>query len=625
MTAYNDIFEQEHEDQKATGSDAHLLRRLMGYLRPYMPQVVVILLLLVIVSALGIAGPWLVKLTIDRALTSDASNAERLTMLLRITGIYIGVLVVTAGVHYAQIMMLQTTGQRVMFDLRRQLFRHLLRQDMTLFDRQPVGRLMTRLTSDIDALNELFTSGVVTVAMDVFTLVFIMGAMVWMDWRLALLSFSIIPCLFLLSMVFRSRVRRAFRKIRVRVARINSFLQEHLAGISVVQSFGQEPRRLRRFDQLNEDHTNAHLETVAAFSVFFPAVEVLSTAAVTLLLWKGAGLVASEAITLGTLVAFVQYAQRFYRPISDLAEKVNILQGAMAASERIFELLDRQPNIRTVAEPKGSDRVRGEVVFDNVRFGYEATSNDGGNNDSMANNGSDDEPRERKIVLDGLSFRVEAGERIAIVGSTGAGKTTVISLMTRFYDVQEGRILVDGVDVREWEPRGLRHNIGVVLQDPRLFSGTLRENLTLWRDNVDKLDDAIERVGLDSVIAGLPDGIDEVMREGGSRLSTGERQLVAFARALAHDPPILVLDEATASVDSETEARIQAAIEELLRGRTSITIAHRLSTVRNADRILVLHKGRLHEQGTHRELMDHDGLYRRLVDMQLKSASVDAS
>lgn len=606
MSAAPGTFHEEEDDARTPGGDRRMLRRLMVYLRPYRARIALAVVLLLCVSALGIAGPYLVKLTIDRALESDQPVDTRVGLLAQIAGVYVAVLVATAIFHYLQILVLQTTGQRVMLDLRMQLFRHLMRQDMERFDRRPVGTSMTRLTSDVEALNELFTSGVVTVAMDTFTLLSIMVVMVNMDWRLALMSFAVIPLLFALSLFFRTRVRKAFRRIRIRVSRINGFLQEHLAGIRVVQAFDQGPRRLRRFDDLNEAHTQAHLETVAAFAVFFPAVEILSTAAVVLLLWQGGSMVLAGAVSLGTLVAFVQYAQRFYRPISDLSEKFNILQGAMAASERIFDLLDETNTIHAPAVPRRPETIQGAIRFDQVHFRYRTTDEDGQVVDSSP-------------VLDGLSFQVEPGQRIAIVGSTGAGKTTVISLLTRFYDVREGSIEVDGIDVRHWDPRELRRHIGVVLQDPRLFSGTLEENLSLWREDLprERWEQAIERIGLGKVIERLPRGLQEEMREGGSRLSTGERQLVGFARALAHDPPILVLDEATASVDAETEVRIQEATEELLRGRTSLVIAHRLSTVRNADRILVLHKGRLHEQGTHDELIALGGLYRRLVELQL--------
>lgn len=622
MSSIADGFEQEEqEDLRVSVTDRGLLSRLIAYLRPYRAKVAIAAVLIAVVAGLGIAAPLLVKMAIDRALESEATAAEQRRTLWQIGGLYAAVLVVTAAVHYVQIMLLQTIGQNVMFDLRRQLFRHVVRQDLALFDRQPVGRLMTRLTSDIEALNELFTSGLVTVATDVLTLFAIMGVMIWLDWRLALLSFTVIPVLFLVAGFFRTRVRQAFRKIRVRVARINSFLQEHVAGISIVRAFGQHDRRLDRFDTLNLAHTRAHLETVAAFAVFFPVVEIVSTAAVVLLLWQGGLWVEAGTVTLGTLVAFVQYAQRFYRPISALSEKFNILQGAMAASERVFALLDSKS--RVVDRPEVASvpkRARGEIRFEDVYFGYDPL-------DTLEQDGAapvvlDAGPDEKKSVLKGMDFHVRPGERVAIVGSTGAGKTTVISLLLRFYDVDSGRVLVDGIDVRDWPQRDLRRQVALVLQDPRLFSGTLRENLTLWDPAFDeaRLHRAVERVGLDRLVDRLPHGLDEELREGGQRLSTGERQLVAFARALAHDPPILLLDEATASVDGETEARIQRATDELMRDRTSIVIAHRLATVRDADRILVLHHGRLLEQGTHDELMANGRLYRRLVEMQLATA-----
>ncbi|MDH3298371.1 MAG: ABC transporter ATP-binding protein/permease, partial [Gemmatimonadota bacterium] len=526
--------------------------------------------------------------------------------------LFLGSLVISSALVYAQTILTTWIGQRVMIDLRNSLFRHLQRLELRFFDRNPVGRLMTRVTSDIEVLNEMFTSGVVTIFGDVFTIAAIVTAMLLLDWRLALVTFAVLPAVFVAAMMFRLRVRRAYRDIRVRVARINAYLQERITGMQVVQMFGQEDVNRDEFGRINRDHLEAHLRSITYYAIFFPVIELLSAVALALIIWYGGGKSLEGMITIGTIAAFLQYARRFFRPIQDLSEKYNILQNAMASSERVFRLLDRQPAIRESESPALLSAPRGRIAFEDVWFRY-VDPKDGSTEDGATKDDTRDD-----WVLEGIDFVVEPGERVAVVGATGAGKSTLINLLMRFYEPQRGRITLDGHDIRDIPLQLLRSSMGLVLQDVYLFSGSAGWNIDLGREQVDesRVKQAAVRVGADPYVQRLAGGYDEPLAERGGNLSIGERQLLSFARALAGDPQILLLDEATSSVDSEIEARIDTALEELMTGRTSLVIAHRLSTIRNADRILVLHRGQLRETGTHEELLGLDGLYARLYKLQ---------
>jgi len=489
-------------------------------------------------------------------------------------------------------------GQRAMRDLRLDIFRHLGTLTPSYYDSRPVGQILTRVTQDVSVLNELFAQGVVAVLGDLFILFGIVGAMLWLDWRLALVTLTTVPLLFLATAVFRARVRVSYRRVRTRLARINAFLQEHLQGLDTLKFFNAEEKETRKFDRANRDHYDAHVQNIFYYAVFFPVVEVIGALAVALILWYGGGGILAGAVTFGVVVAFIQYAERFYQPVRDLSEKYNMILSAMVASERIFELLDTPPAIPEPPAPRPIGRLRGEVEFDRVWFAYQ-----------------DGEP-----VLRDVSFRVAPGEKVAIVGATGAGKTTIANLLCRFYEFQQGTVRVDGVDIRQIEGKSLRRGIGLVLQDVFLFSGSVRANIAFG--DRDRGGDAVERalaeVGGSRIAARFPHGLEEEVGERGAYLSMGERQILAFARALHYDPSILILDEATSSVDVETERVIQAALRRLLHGRTSLVIAHRLSTILDADRILVIHRGELREQGTHAELMERGGIYARLHELQYR-------
>jgi len=587
--------------------DAALMRRLLRYLRPYLPLVAAAVLMLLGLAALQLASPYLTKVAIDRAIPARDLGLVRLLALA-----FLAANVGEFFLEYGQTVVTSLIGQRVMVDLRLEIFGKLQRLGVAFYDRNPVGRLMTRVTTDVESLNELFTSGVVALFGDLFTLGIIAAWMLAVDWRLALASFAVVPLIYVATNVFRLRVRAVYRDIRVRIARINSYLQEHLSGMRVVQLFGGEARAAAAFGAVNRAHLDAHLRSITVYAAFFPVVEVLTSIAIASVLVYGGARALDHTVTVGVLAAFLQLVRRFFRPLQDLSEKFNILQSAMASSERVFALLDEPETVRDLERLRALPRpVRGEVAFEDVWFRYPQAARGG-----PSGEGGDD-----GWVLRGVSFAARPGQTLAIVGHTGAGKTTIISLLLRYYDVDRGRITVDGVDIRELAQAELRGLIGLVQQEIFLFSGDLRSNIALGAAVPDAaVEAAARRVGAMRVVERLPAGFAHRLGERGQNLSVGERQLFAFARALAVDPAILVLDEATSSVDAQAEEEIQAATAEAMRGRTSLVVAHRLSTVQHADEILVLHHGRVLERGTHRELLAQGGLYGRLYHLQLGAA-----
>ncbi len=581
-----------HDDDIIVGKayDAVLMRRLMGYLRPYRLMVLVAFAAIVSASVLQLAQPYLLKLAIDRYIaTSDLAGMDRIALL------FLAILLASFVLEFVQTYVLQRTGQRIMFDLRAQIYGHLQRLDVAYYDRNPVGRLMTRVTTDVDALNDLFTSGVVSVFGDIFTLAGIMIVLLAMDWRLALVAFSVLPLIVVITQWFRRHVRDSYRTVRALIARINAFLQENITGMATVQLFGREARNLQQFRDINGRHRDANIASIFYYAVFYPAIEIVGALATAVIIWWGGGWVLAGTLTLGSLVAFIQYSQRFFRPISDMSEKFNLLQSAMAASERIFTLLDTPVSVVSPASPKRAEW-RGHVTFDHVWFAYDG----------------------EHYVLQDVSFEVRPGERVGIVGATGAGKSTIINLLLRYYDVSRGRILVDGVDIREIDLGELRKRFSLVLQDVHVFSGTIGGNVRLGNAEIgeEQVRRALEAVHADRFVDAMPRGAATPVAERGATLSTGQKQLLSFARALAFDPRILVLDEATSSIDTETELLIRDALHVLMAGRTTIAIAHRLSTIQDMDTILVLHKGRLRESGSHQELLAQRGLYHRLYQLQ---------
>ena len=588
-----------HQEEEALGKayDARLMKRLLEYLRPYRWYVLLAVALLMVASFLEVVGPWLTRIALDDAIPNGDGP-----LLAKLAAVYVASIVGGFLLMYGQTLLTTWLGQRVMYDLRTEIFGKLQHMDLRFLDRNPVGRLMTRITSDVETLNELFSSGVVAVFGDVFTLGFILAAMLYMDWRLALVSFSVLPFVALTAFLFRARIRDAYRDIRVRLARLNSYLHERFTGIAVVRLFNREEADAHRHGVINRDYLQAHLRSITYYSLFFPVIELFTAIALALIIWRGGASILEATLTVGVLAAFLQYARRFFRPIQDLSEKYNLLQGAMASSERVFRLLDREIEIVEPDEPTVlAAPVRGRIEFDDVWFAY-----------------GKDEQGEWDWVLQGVSFEARPGERLAIVGHTGAGKTTLINLLMRFYEPQKGQIRLDGVPIERIGLEELRVHIGLVLQDVFLFSHDVSYNIRLGAGDIsdERGRAAAQRVGAAPFIERLPRGYDQELGERGATLSVGERQLVSFARALAFDPQVLILDEATSSVDSEIEAQIETATDELMAGRTSVVIAHRLSTIQGADRIIVLHHGRLVEEGSHRELLEAEGLYARLYELQ---------
>jgi ATP-binding cassette subfamily B multidrug efflux pump len=598
-----------HEEE-ALGKayDSRLMRRLLQYMKPYKWRVVLALVMVAIVTPLELSPPLIFQEGIDAyfvpALKHVISERSALTGIGWLSLLLLAVLAFDFLAQYIQIRIMQRVGQQTMYDMRREIFAHMQRLPMSYFDRNPVGRLVTRVTTDVDALNDLFAAGVVTMINDFFLLVVMAGVLFYKDRRLALDTLAVLPGILIVTMIFRKFVRDANRRIRTAIARINAFLQEYISGMSVVQLFNRERKAMDEFEKRNRDNMLAWRDAILAYALFYPAVEFLSFATIALIFWSGGIRILSGGLTLGVLTAFTMFAQRFFRPIQDLSEKFNILQSAMAASERIFKLLDEPVLVESDPNAIPLDHPRGEIEFRNVWFSYRNVP----------------EPADEDWVLRDVSFRVAPGQTIAIVGHTGAGKTTLISLLLRFYDIQRGQILLDGKDIRLINLQDLRRQFGIVLQDPFLFTGTIETNIRLGTPGIDRatVERAVEEIGLGEFMHSLPEGVGTNVNERGSTLSVGQRQLINFARALAHNPRFLILDEATSSVDTKTEMLIREALNRLLSGRTALVIAHRLSTIQHADRILVFHKGRLREQGAHQELLAQRGIYYRLYQLQYK-------
>ncbi|HKB86126.1 MAG TPA: ABC transporter ATP-binding protein [Ignavibacteriaceae bacterium] len=588
---------KSEEEVLGKAYDSKLMKRLLGYIKPYRKYIIFAILMNIVVASLIPLRPYLTKVAVDQYITKSDYHG-----LVVISLILLGVLLFQAVIQYFLTYFTQYLGQKTLYDLRIQLFEHTQKLALKFFDRTPIGRIVTRTTNDVEALSELFSSGIVMIFSDIFNIVWILVFMFYMDVKLSLVTLSVFPVLIYGTFLFRKKARESYRDVRLHLARLNSYMQEHVTGINVVQIFRKEKDELKRFLSINADYRGANVRSVFYYALFYPGVEILSSIAIGLIIWYGGGEIIHSTLTIGTIFAFLQFTEMFFRPIRDLSEKYNIMQTAMASSERIFKLLDNQTFVKNPDNPVKLEKVKGRIEFKDVCFAY----------------------NDEDYVLKNISFRTEPGQTIAIVGHTGAGKTSIINILSRFYDIQKGAILLDGIDIRTIDKRELRKYISIVLQDVFLFSGTIKTNINMNNDDIsfEKVVTAAKLVGADKFIDVLPDKYDEEVKERGSTLSVGQKQLISFARALAYDPKILVLDEATSSVDTETEILIQRAIEKLLVGRTAIVIAHRLSTIQSADKIIVMHKGEIRETGNHQELLAKRGIYYKLYQLQYKDQEI---
>ncbi|MCB0725073.1 MAG: ABC transporter ATP-binding protein [Ignavibacteriae bacterium] len=581
------------EEELGKPIDSALLKRLLVFVKPYKKFVVLAVILTISISGLAAIRPAFTQMAVDDYITKgDIPGLQFIVLLFGLS------LVLQGAIQYGMTYLTSWIGQNITFDLRRKIFDHILNLNLKYFDKNPIGRLVTRVTNDIEVLFEVFSSGIVTAFGDIFLILGIVSFMFYLDVKLTLVTLAVLPLLIYATSVFRRKVRDSFRKIRLLIARLNSYIQEHISGISIVQYFNKEDQTVKDFEEVNREHTNQNIRSVFYYAVFFPIVELIGAIAMALIIWYGGGQVVQGAVSVGVVIAFLQYTEMFFRPIRDLSEKYNILQQAMASSERIFEVLDYQTPVVDPKDPVEPENLKGTIEFKNVSFGYNPD----------------------EYVIKNVSFKINEGEKVAFVGATGAGKSTIINLLCRFYDVNEGEILVDGIDLRKMRQHELRKNIAIVLQDVFLFRGTIRSNITLGKESItsEVVDNAVKNVGLYDFVQTLPDKLDNEVLERGSSFSTGQKQLISFARALAYDPKILILDEATSSVDTHTEILIQEAIKKLIEGRTSIIIAHRLSTIQKCDKIIVMHKGEIKEMGTHQELLEKGGLYYKLYQLQYK-------
>jgi ATP-binding cassette, subfamily B, multidrug efflux pump len=586
--------------------DARLMRRLIKYLKPYRWHVALGIVLSLLVSAMEAVRPYFTKIAVDTNIVQGDTYGLLITMLM-----FLSVMIVRGFIQYANAYLTQWIGQRTIFDLRMEVYHHLQKLSLTFYDRNPIGRLITRVTNDVEVLNEMFSSGIVMVFSDVFTIAGIFYFMFTMNWKLALVTLSVLPFLFYGTFLFRKKARETYRDVRIQIARINTFMQEHITGMLVDQIFNREKKSYTKFSDINASHRDANIRSIFYYAVFYPSVDLIGAVAVGLIIWYAGHHALEGVVTVGTVMAFVQFNEMFWRPIRDLSEKYNILQTAMASSERLFQLLDDKTILNIPPTPLPMKQVRGDIEFRNVYFSYTPPA---------------DHEHAPAWILKNISFSIQQGQTVAIVGHTGAGKTTMINLLSRFYDIQQGEILIDGINIQQVDPKDLRNHIAIVLQDVFLFSGNIQNNIDLGNDAIplERVKAAARLVGANRFIDALPNAYAAEVKERGATLSVGQKQLLSFARALAFNPRILVLDEATSSVDTETEQLIQHAIKKMLQGRTSIVIAHRLSTIQSADKIIVLHKGEIREMGNHQELLALNGIYRKLYELQYKDQEIQS-